>query len=199
MILPAGAYPDTKRRLRLAIHNDKRSALLYSVSDIEVLNDGQPAAHPYLSRLGPDLLDESVTVEQVAARLAEQRHAGRCLMALLQDQRVLAGMGNYLCCEVLFVAGLHPITRPRDCPPGTIRHLADACLTLTRRSYRTGGVTNDPARAERLRSRGAPFEQYRFHVFRRAGLPCYACGETIVKARFSGKVGYVRPHCQPRP
>jgi len=28
-------------------------------------------------------------------------------MGLLQDQRVMAGMGNYLCCETLHVAGIH--------------------------------------------------------------------------------------------
>ena len=49
-------YPETNRQLRLAIHNDEKSALLYSASEIAVLPDDELASHPFLSRIGPDLL-----------------------------------------------------------------------------------------------------------------------------------------------
>ncbi|MEM8964134.1 MAG: DNA-formamidopyrimidine glycosylase family protein, partial [Acidobacteriota bacterium] len=48
--------PKTGRSLRLAIHNDKKSALLYSASDIEVLDADRLDEHPFLAKLGPDLL-----------------------------------------------------------------------------------------------------------------------------------------------
>jgi endonuclease-8 len=51
-------FPDTNRQLRLAIHNEAKSALLYSASDIAVLPDGELDSHPFLSKLGLDLLDE---------------------------------------------------------------------------------------------------------------------------------------------
>jgi formamidopyrimidine-DNA glycosylase len=31
-----------------------------------------------------------------------------------------------------------------------------------------------------LRQQGAPFAACRFHVYRRAGLPCYRCGTDII-------------------
>ncbi len=63
-----GVYPSTNRQLRLAIHSQKKSALLYSASDISVLTIEQVAVHPFLSRLGPDVLDDATTLEQVRER-----------------------------------------------------------------------------------------------------------------------------------
>jgi endonuclease VIII len=41
--------PKTNRQLRLAIHNENKSALLYSASDIEVLRDEEVPGHPFVS------------------------------------------------------------------------------------------------------------------------------------------------------
>ena len=69
MIRQAYNYPETKRQLRLAIHNNEKSALLYSASDIEVLDENAIAIHPFLSRLGLDILDSKTTPKKVTARL----------------------------------------------------------------------------------------------------------------------------------
>ena len=45
------SYPTTNRQLRLAVHNSKKSALLYSASDIQVLDEHGLATHPFLSRV----------------------------------------------------------------------------------------------------------------------------------------------------
>ena len=76
-------YPSTNRSLRLAIHNEKHSALLYSASDITVLRDEELPFHPFISRIGPDLLDEHVTIEQVAARFIDKRFQKRRLHTCL--------------------------------------------------------------------------------------------------------------------
>ena len=187
-LITGGEYPDSTRQLRLAIHTGNHAALLYSASDISILNDAELLQHPYVSLLGPDLLDSGVEAERLAARLDEKQYRRRCLMGLLQDQGVMAGMGNYLCCEALHVAGIHPQRRPADLSATQLRRLTDSCLHLVRQSYETGGITNDLERATILRKQGASFETCRFHVYRRAGLPCYRCGTDIIKA------GVLRPH-----
>ncbi|HEY9623833.1 MAG TPA: endonuclease VIII, partial [Crinalium sp.] len=110
-------YPQTNRQLRLAIHNAKKSALLYSASDIAVLTDLELQQHPFLSRLGPDVLDESVTPQMIIDRLLDKRFYRRGLPSLLLDQGFLCGLGNYLRSEVLFVARVYPSLRPIDCQP----------------------------------------------------------------------------------
>ena len=111
----------------------------------------------------------------------------------------MAGMGHYLCCEALHVAGIHPQHRPADLSATQLRRLTGSCLRLIRQSYETGGITNDLERATTLRKQGAPFEVCRFHVYRRAGLSCYRCGTGIIKGRFCGRMGYLCPTCQRQP
>lgn len=196
LILPLAAYPDSSRSLRLALHTRETMALLYSASEIEVINSSALNQHPYLSRLGIELLDQNTRLDDIISRFEERRFQRRKLMGLLQDQHFISGMGNYLCCEVLHVCGIHPGMRLDDLDRPKRQRLAKKCLKLTWQAYRNGGITNLIIRAEKLRKAGRAFEDYRFHVYRRAGLPCYKCGTSIVKGKFSGKTGYLCPTCQ---
>ncbi|RTZ71890.1 MAG: endonuclease VIII [Gammaproteobacteria bacterium] len=113
-VVPPGEPPDTRRQLRLAIHTRRYRALLYSASDIEVWPTDQLSEHPFLKRLGPDVLDETTTTAMVLERLRDKAWWRRRLGGFLTDQSFVAGLGNYLRCEILFVAGLHPNQRPCD-------------------------------------------------------------------------------------
>lgn len=197
MIRKAHNYPDTKRQLRLAIHTAQKSALLYSASDIAVLSDVEVAVHPFLSRLGPDVLDPVTTVEQVRDRLTDKRFRRRGLTILLLDQGFLSGLGNYLRSEVLFVAKVHPSCRPIDCMPEQLDRLAEAAISVTQQSYATKGITNDLTIADRLKQQGIPRWAYRHWVFNREGRPCFVCGTEIVKAEMGGRRIYYCPTCQP--
>lgn len=198
-ILPAGDYPQSSRSLRMAIHTGERMALLYSASEIEVLQNAELAHHPYLKKLGPELLDESTGADDIINRFHDPRFHRRQLVTLLQDQRFIAGMGNYLCCEALHTSRIHPHTRLIDLDRKQRARLARNCLKLTRQSYKTGGITNLIKRAQALRKQGATFEDYRFHVYRRQGLPCYRCGTEIIKGRSGGQTAYFCPECQLEP
>ena len=76
-VRPRGELPRTGRSLRVALHTETHSALLYSASDIAVLDEDALAAHPFLNRIGPDLLDEDLTWRTLALRLDEARFRGR--------------------------------------------------------------------------------------------------------------------------
>ncbi len=66
-------YPKTNRQLRLALHNEKKSALLYSASDIEVLRDEEVQEHPFIAKIGPDILSEKVTAEELFLRIKDKK------------------------------------------------------------------------------------------------------------------------------
>ncbi len=104
----AGTEPTTNRQLRLAIETPKKSALLYSASDILVLNDDDLMIHPFLQKLGPDVLDPTLTATQVEARLLDKKFVRRGFPTLLLNQEFVCGLGNYLRSEVLFLAGIEP-------------------------------------------------------------------------------------------
>lgn len=189
-------FPETKRQLRLAIHTVKKSALLYSASDIAVLYPGDIEIHPFLSKLGPDVLDETTTAERVSQRLKSDRFHRRGLASLLLDQHCLCGLGNYLRSEILFVASVHPSFRPKDCTPTQLNALGRAAIALPRQSYETGGITNDLTRAQQMKADGLPRRAYRHWVFARQHKSCYQCGTGILKETFAGRRLYYCPTCQ---
>ncbi|MCF6283166.1 MAG: endonuclease VIII [Candidatus Polarisedimenticolaceae bacterium] len=196
LIMPAGQRPETNRQLRLAIDNSEHSALLYSASDIMVLNDAELLQHPFLRKLGPDPLQDKLSVKQIEARLSLPQFRRRQLGALLTDQSFIAGIGNYLRCEILFVAGLAPNITMLICGSAQLKRLAEVIDRLIWQSYKTAGITNELKRTEKMMAEGATFEQARFHLFRRAGLPCYVCGTIIVKIKMNSQPTYLCPQCQ---
>ena len=201
MVRRAHHYPDTNRQLRFAIHTEGKSALLYSASDIEVLAAAAVMEHPFIRRLGPDILAESVTPETVLAQLLAPAFHRRRFTTLLLDQGFLSGVGNYLRSEILFAARLSPTARPVDCDRGQRVHLAEMALAIPRQSYHHQGITNDLAIANGLKAEGLPRRLYRHWVFGRNGHPCWVCASPIVKAQSAGRRYYYCPHCQaaPRP
>lgn len=193
---PTYVYPETKRQLRLAIHNRKMSALLYSASEIDVLTPDEVTTHPFLSRLGPDVLSNRTTAELILSRLCDKRFHRRRLGNILTDQSFVAGLGNYLRCEILFIVGIHPELRPFDCTNQQLRELSEVIITLPRQSYTTRGITNDLDQAKGMISKGSSFEDARFYLFRRDGKPCYHCGRLIIKSSTGGQACYTCPNCQ---
>jgi len=188
-------YPQTNRQLRVAIHTEKTSALLYSASEIDVLTLEQIAEHSYLSRLGLDVL--SSDSESLLEQLQSTPHRRRRFSSLLLDQRFIAGIGNYLRSEILFVAGLSPHLRPVDCNTPKLERLADAATAVSRQSYRHSGVTNDLDSADVLKALGQTYEQYRHWVFGRANEPCRRCGTGILQDVAASRRIYFCPVCQP--
>jgi endonuclease-8 len=188
--------PQTGRQLRLALHTETRSALLYSASDIDVLTPVQLRQHPFLSRLGPDILDPALSPRAIVERLGKARFRRRALGALYLDQGFLAGLGNYLRSEILWVAGLSPWSSPESLATDEATRLAKATITLARRSYRTRGVIVPPSLAKALRAAGKDFADFRFHAFGREGLPCYECGTRIERRTMDSRGIFVCATCQ---
>ncbi len=191
-----GKAPPTRRSLRVALHTEENSALLYSASNIDVLDEAALASHPFLLRLGPDVLDATLCWQDLAERLQDESWRGRSLGALYLDQHFLAGIGNYLRSEILFAAELAPHLRPRELSDAQIRKLAKQTLLLSRRAYRTGGLTNPPRRVAQLKHEGLKRGGYRFAVFSRAGKACLVCGTKIERTTVGSRRLYFCPQCQ---
>ena len=194
----AGSLPPTRRQLRLAIETRAKWALLYSASQIDVLDEVAVAHHPYLSKLGPDALTPTLACGEIVDRLEDARFARRGLGALLLDQSFVAGLGNYLRSEICFEARIHPGQSPRALDPAGRRRLARAILVMTRRAYESGGVTLPRSRAAKLRKQGATWSQGRHWVFAREGEPCRRCDAQIERFTLAGRRAYACARCQPK-
>jgi endonuclease-8 len=191
-----GKLPPTNRSLRVGLHSESHSAILYSASEIEVLERRLVEAHPFLSKLGPDVLSASLVWREIADRLQAPAFAGRSLASLYLDQGFLAGIGNYMRSEILHEAALNPFVRAKTLSRGERGRLARATLLISDRAYQQAGTTNAPGRVRTLKRLGYKRRDYRFAVFARAGLPCYRCGENIRRVEVSARRLYYCPNCQ---
>lgn len=189
-------YPKNNRQLRLALHNDKKSALLYSASDIEVLRDEEVPLHPFIAKVGPDLLSEEVTAEQLKERFQSKAFSGKKWTSLLLDQSFIGGIGNYLRSEILFLAGIHPDLRPVDCSEEQLDRAAEATVTLVTQSYEHNGITNDLDLAMKLKEEGKTRREYRHWVFNREAQNCRIDGTEIQKMKAGSRRLYFCPTCQ---
>ncbi|MFC7785200.1 endonuclease VIII [Rossellomorea sp. GCM10028870] len=189
-------YPKTNRQLRLALHNEKKSALLYSASDIEVLRDEEVPEHPFVAKVGPDILSEEVTADELLQRMKDKRFYKRKWSILLLDQGFVAGIGNYLRSEIMFAAGIHPSLRPIDCTKDQLMKTSEAIIHLMMQSYKTGGITNDLELVDKLKAQGEKRSKYRHWVFNREGASCFICGSEIEKTVAASRRLYFCPVCQ---
>jgi endonuclease-8 len=129
-----------------------------------------------LNRLGQDVLAAEVDVDAIAARL--RREGDAWLGEALQDQRLVAGIGNMWMAEALWTIRASPWLRVRETGDQTLR----AAVAAARQLMQEGLETGRPGR----------------RVYRRAGRPCPRCG-AIVRSRGQGdanRTAYWCPACQ---
>lgn len=182
--------PQTNRQLRFALHTATHSALLFSASSIELWETEQLDEHPFLRKLGPDVLDNKLLWRDVSTRLENPEFERRSLAALYLDQSFLAGIGNYMRSEILFSARLHPSLKAWQLSRGQRGELARQTLIISQRAYATAGVTNAPSKVKQMQADGLKRRDFRFAVFDREDKPCLYCGAPIKKIVASRRLYY---------
>jgi endonuclease VIII len=134
-----------------------------------------------LARLGPDILATPPDLDFMLARL-RAADGTRTLGETLQDQTLVAGIGNIWASESLWEARLSPWRRLADVPEPDRRIALETAARLMRASVEG---TGEPRR----------------RVYRQAGRPCPRC-RTPIRARGQGdanRTAYWCPSCQPGP
>jgi len=195
-VVKRNRLPSTGRSLRMAIHTAEHSALLYSASDISVWETQRLLEHPFLAKLGPDILSDELTWREVANLLVSLKFRNRGVGAFYLDQGFVAGIGNYLRSEILFFAKVNPWAKPNQLSTKELNQLARATLDVSRRSYKTKGVTNEASRVTQLKKLGQTRSQFRHAAFGREFQACYDCGSDIIKDSVASRRLYWCPACQ---
>jgi endonuclease VIII len=182
--------PDKDRRERARIVVEGAAAILLSAP---IFNVGQ--GDPYevieiLGTLGPDVLPYRGPFdrEEFLRRLLSTEYKNETIGAALLNQRIVAGLGNYLRAEVLFNCKLNPWLTAGELDERHLTCLAKAVPRLARDAYKRSATASEKDR-ERMASDPSlvyqPGREYgtRHLVFRRTNLPCLQCGEKIRQLR----------------
>ena len=184
------------RSLRIALTTDKHTCRLWSATDILLMEPWELNGHPYLEKLGPDVVVPETTVTELIEHMNLKRFQRRRLKTLLLDQGFFAGIGNYLRSEVLFTSGLHPDRTVSSLNDAEKSNLAEQALFLSRQSYDVPGITVGLELYDQLRSLGLSRGRARHWVFTRHECPCHRCGELIIHTRPGGRRLDYCPVCQ---
>jgi len=172
-------------------------AVCFDAPVVELFETRAEAIHPSLGPLGPDLLDPAFDAAEASRRLRAPERAATEIGVALLDQRALAGIGNVVKSETLFIERVDPFARVTDVDDATLNRLvATARRILVESAARRRGpervTTLDPITRRPL----APGPLW---VYRRAGRPCRRCG-TVIRSAQQGadlpRTTYWCPSCQ---
>jgi formamidopyrimidine-DNA glycosylase len=115
------------------------------------------------------------------------------IKSLLLNQRLISGLGNIYAAEILFYAGIHPLT-PGHLAGERAGKLLQHARAVLRRAIRHGGTTIRDYR----RANGAPGAfQRRLAVYGREGQSCLRCGTLIQRIAINARGTCFCPRCQP--
>lgn len=179
---------DRRERARITVPNG--AAILYSAPIFNV-GAGNPYDHvEYLDSLGPDVLpyNRRFDTKEFRRRLKSKEKRDVTVGAALLDQRIVAGIGNYLRAEILFSCRINPWKLIRELSRAELNCLEEMIPQISERSYELAATASE---ADRERMRENPDLVYqagreygtRHMVFRRTNLPCLRCGELIRQLR----------------
>ena len=167
---PGERWQRSGRAMRIRLDTADWVVVAFDTPVAEFVRDADLDRHRLLATLGPDLADPGFDRADALARLtgAAARPVGDALL----DQRLVAGVGNVLCSEALFMAGLHPDQPVAAVAADDLIRLVETAARLIQRNARpTAGFTRNTT------GRTAPGEG--LWVYGRTGRPCRRCGAAI--------------------
>jgi formamidopyrimidine-DNA glycosylase len=130
-------------------------------------------------RLGPEAL--GLEKEELTELLGSRRGA---IKAALMDQKLIAGLGNLLCDEILWRARINPRQPVSTLGPSRVARIHRCTQAVLRESIPHARVPPDPAWLTGARSQGDP--------------RCPRCSTRLSRATIAGRTTVWCPQCQRR-
>ncbi len=145
----------------------------------------------FMKRVGPEPLEDDFTAKQFSERF--KRRANTSIKAALLDQTVVAGVGNIYADESLWGAQIDPRRKVASISKEEFTKLYEELRAVMNLAIEKGGSTDrNYVNAEGKRGSYMDFAR----VFRRDGLACPRCGNTISKIRHAGRGTHLCETCQ---
>lgn len=185
-------------RLRIGLATETHEAVCFGAPVVRLIRTDRIAADPRLGRVGPDVLDPGFDLEEAARRLAAA--PDRPIADALLDQRAVAGIGNVLKSEILFLARVDPRSLVGSLDGEAVRHILQVASGVMRRTVAqdSGGRFVLPGRVTRVTSRSMLGRGGALWVYERRGERCLVCGTSVEMIRQAdARSTYFCPQCQP--
>lgn len=187
---PKGPAAPVVGQIRLRLANERETWDLTGPMTCELIDPAQRTA--ITAGLGPDPLRRGARSKDFVERLGRRSIP---LAAALLDQSVMAGVGNVYRSEFCFLEGIDPATPSNSLSGEQASAIWDTAVRQLRQGVRLNRiVTRDPA--EVGVAVGRVPEHGRLYVYKRDGLPCHRCGDTIRMTEIGKRKAWRCPTCQ---
>jgi len=159
---------------------------------IDMATTAEVENHWLIEHIGPEPLgnsfDEAYLVEKLARRMSPIKTA-------LLDQKVVAGLGNIYVCEVLFRAGISPVTKAAKLSKKRVASLVPIIREVLQEAIDAGGSS---LRDYRQADGELGYFQHQFKVYDQEDKPCRTpdCGGKIRRIVQSGRSTFYCAQCQ---
>ena len=130
-----------------------------------------------VSRLGPDLLADSVDCAAIVQRARDYAQQSPLVMDMLLDQQVACGIGNAFKSEILFLERILPTVHVDALDDNQLERLYRRARKLMVPNLGGGPRTTTVDISKRSRPVGLP----RYWVYGRRNQPCLVCGDSILR------------------
>jgi len=180
--------PEKDRRERARIVVDGAAAILLSAPIFNV-GEGDPyETIEILGTLGPDALPYRGPFNHAKFLRRLLEYKDETIGAALLNQRIVAGLGNYLRAEILFNCKLNPWLTVNELSERQVACLSKTIPRLARDAYKRSATAKEKDRQRMATDPSLvyqPGREYgtRHMVFRRTNLPCLRCGQKVRQVR----------------
>lgn len=166
-----------EKRARLVIRSEDTVAVAFSAPIIRLYDTAEALQNSRWGNSGPDPLREDYSRSAAFRSIREQ--GDRPIGVVIMDQTVIAGVGNILRNEILFLSQVHPGCKVGFLEDAELDRILSHAEDLMRQWLED--VEGDKDWSE---------------VYQRSGRPCPECGSEIEFFRQDDRVTYVCPNCQ---
>jgi endonuclease-8 len=190
---PGERWQRPRHEMRVVVATADYVAVGFDVPVAELLTAQELARHETLRAIGPDLATPEFDPDEAVSRIRES--GDQQIHEVLLNQRVMAGIGNVLKSEILFVSGVSPFAPAISLSDAQLARLVGVSIRLMKVNIGTnetsGGISG-------RRTTGSLDRSAKLWVYGRKGKPCRRCGELIQmkKTGVDARLTYWCPRCQ---
>lgn len=183
-----------RRSLFTLINGHQRIYLNYidarGFGSIKVVEPGNYSG--IMAKLGPDPLEDDFNLT-VINQYNLIRKSNKFIKAILLDQRIAAGIGNYLADEILFDAKINPYKYGKELIFKQVSDLNESIKKICLKAVEGGGNSF----SDYVHEDGGKGNYQNFmKVYGRANQDCFECGQKIRKGVCAARGTHWCPNCQ---
>lgn len=146
--------------------------------------------HFLIKNLGPEPLSTDFNATHLQKNCQKKQIP---IKSLIMNQKIVVGVGNIYASEALYLASIHPLKSASDVTYHEAAVLVVAIQKVLQQAIAKGGTTI----SDYINSDGKPgYFNQSLQVYQREHLPCFHCGNPIVKTIVNQRGTFFCPICQ---